>query len=162
MLAISRAHPQPPLTAGDLRVVEVFADLAALALERARQAREQELLNRATGEVSRLLEPESVYRAAVEQALRLTGASKSFLARFEPATEELRVVAASGFTGEVARTRFRLGEGMIGRVAASGEPYVSNGADAGRFLAELSSASTSALSSTSRSRSARGCSGCST
>src|SRR4051794_13848230 len=37
--AISRARRRPPLTAEDLRVVEVFADLAALALERARQAR---------------------------------------------------------------------------------------------------------------------------
>jgi GAF domain-containing protein len=137
VLAISRAHPQPPLTAEDLRVVEVFADLAALALERARQAREQEMLNRASGEVSRLLEPEAVYRAIVEQALALTGAPKALLARFEPATEELRVVAASGYSGEVARTRFRLGEGMIGSVAASREPYLSNAKDAGRFLAEF-------------------------
>jgi GAF domain-containing protein len=137
VLAISRAHPKPPLTADDLRVVEVFADLAALALERARQAREQELLNRAAHEVGRLLEPEAVYRAAVEQALALTGAPKGFLARFEPATEELRIVAAHGFTSEVARTRFRLGEGMIGRVAASGEPYLSTAADADQFLAEF-------------------------
>jgi GAF domain-containing protein len=137
VLAISRSYPQPALTAEDLRVVEVFADLAALALERARQAREQELLNEASQEVSRLLEPEAVYRATVEQALRLTGAPKGYLARFEPATEELRVVAASGFTGEVTRTRFRLGEGMIGRVAASGEPYVSDEADADRFIAEF-------------------------
>src|SRR3954451_1078853 len=137
VLAISRARPPPPLTAAALRVVEVFADLAALALERARQAREQELLNRAAGEVGRLLEPEAVYRATVEQALALTGAKKRSLARSEPATEELRVVAAHGFTGEVTRTRFRLGDGMIGRVAASGEPYLSAAADADRFLSEF-------------------------
>src|SRR3954470_12370784 len=137
VLAISRAQPQPALTTEDLRVVEVFADLAALALERAREARELEMLNRASGEVSRLLEPEAVYRAAVEQALVLAGAPKGFLARFEPATEELRVVAAQGFSGEVARTRFRLGDGMIGRVAASGEPYLSAAADADRFLSEF-------------------------
>src|ERR1700750_1506372 len=76
VLAISRAHPQPALTTEDLRVVEVFADLAALALERARRAREQEVLNRASRAVSRLLEPEAVYRATVEEALILTGAPK--------------------------------------------------------------------------------------
>jgi GAF domain-containing protein len=135
VLAISRARPRPPLTTEDLRVVEVFADLAALALERARAAREQELLARAAGEVSRLLEPEAVYRAIVDQALALTGAPKGYLARFEPATEELRVVAVRGFSGEVAKGRFRLGEGMIGRVAATGEPYRSDDADADRFLA---------------------------
>src|SRR3954452_476743 len=87
VLATSRSRPTPPLSAEDLRVVEVFADLAALGLERARQAREQELLNRAAGEVGRLLEHEALYRATVEQALALTGAKKGFLARFEPATE---------------------------------------------------------------------------
>src|SRR4051812_9702029 len=137
VLAISRAHPQPPLTAEDLRVVEVFADLAALALERARQAREQEVLNRASREVGRLLEPEAVYRTAVEQALVLTGAAKGYLARFEPATDELRIVASVGFTNDIARTRFKLGEGMIGRVAASGEPYLSTAADTDRFLTEF-------------------------
>src|SRR3954470_7132596 len=137
VLAISRSYPAPALTAEDLRVVEVFADLAALALERAQRAREQELLNEASREVSRPLEPEAVYRATVEQGLRLTSATKGFLARFEPATEELRVVASSGFTGAVARARFRLGEGMIGRVAASREPYVSDDADAEGFLEEL-------------------------
>src|SRR4051794_2499776 len=137
VLAISRVHPQPPLTAEDLRVVEVLADLAALALERAQQAREQELLNHAAHEVSRLLEPEAVYRATVEQALVLTGGPKGFLARFEPATEELRVVASLGFSGETTRTRFRLGEGMIGRAAASGEPYLSDAGDKDRFLSEF-------------------------
>src|SRR4051812_5748014 len=137
VLAISRVHPQPPLTAEDLRVVEVLADLAALALERAQQAREQELLNHAAHEVSRLLEPEAVYRATVEQALVLTGGPKGFLARFEPATEELRVVASLGFSGETTRTRFRLGEGMIGRVAAGREPYLSDAGDKERFLAEF-------------------------
>jgi phosphoserine phosphatase RsbU/P len=59
------------------------------------------------------------------------------LARYEPATDELRVVASAGYTGEATRGRFRLGEGMIGTVAATREPYVSNQADAGRFLQEF-------------------------
>ena len=68
VLAISRAHPQPPLTGEDLRGVEVFADLAALALERAREEREQERGSTAPREVGRPLEPEAVYRAKVGQA----------------------------------------------------------------------------------------------
>jgi GAF domain-containing protein len=137
VLAISRTRRGPPLSAEDLRVVEVFADLAALAIERSRHARDLQLLNRASREVGRSLEPEAVYRAIVEQARALTGAPKAMLARFEPATDELRVVAYTGYTGAVAKRRFRLGEGMIGRVAATGEPYVSNEADAGRFLQEF-------------------------
>ena len=108
MLAISRAHPQPALTTEDLRVVEVFADLAALALERARQAREQEVLNRASRAVSRLLEPEAVYRATVEQALaphrRAEGLPRALRAGDGGAARRRR---PSGFTSEVMRTRFR-------------------------------------------------------
>jgi serine phosphatase RsbU (regulator of sigma subunit) len=137
VLAMSRVKPAAPFSPEDLRVVEVLADLAAIALERAEEAREQALLNRAAQEVSRSLEPESVYRAIVEQARLLADAPKGLLARFEPATEELRVVAAHGFTTQASRRRFRLGEGMIGRVAERGEPYISAAADADGFLSEL-------------------------
>jgi GAF domain-containing protein len=137
VLALSRARPRPPLTSEDLRVVEVFADLAALALQRSDDARREVLLGQAAQVVSRSLEPEAVYRAIIDQARELTGAPKALLARFEPATEELRVVASDGFTGVVPRRRYRLGEGMIGAVAASGEPYRSHTADAARFLQEV-------------------------
>jgi serine phosphatase RsbU (regulator of sigma subunit) len=137
VLAMSRVKPGPVFTPDDLRVVEILADLAAIALERAEEAREQALLNRAAHEVSRSLEPEAVYRTIVEQARLLAGAPKAVLARFEPATKELRVVAAQGFTSQVSRRRFRLGEGMIGTVAERGEPYVSDPADSERFLQEV-------------------------
>jgi GAF domain-containing protein len=137
VLALSRARPAPPFTHEDLRVVEVFADLAGLAFERSDDARRQRLLNDAAQVVSRSLEPETVYRAIVDQARELTGAPKALLARFEPATEELRVVASDGFTGVVSRRRYRLGDGMIGAVAARGEPYRSETADAARFLQEV-------------------------
>ena len=61
----------------------------------------------------------------------------AYLARHEPATQDLRIVAAVGFTGGVQRTRFRVGEGMIGRVAATREPYVSDDRDASVFLTEF-------------------------
>jgi GAF domain-containing protein len=137
VLAMSRVRPAPPFTHEDLRVVEILADLAAIALERAGEAREQAALNRAARQVSRSLEPEAVYRATVEQARVLTGAPKAFLARFEPATEELRIVASAGVTGVLPRRRFRLGEGMIGLVAETKEPYVSTDADADRFLHDV-------------------------
>jgi GAF domain-containing protein len=137
VLVLSRARPRPPFTSEDLRVVEVFADLAALALQRSADARREVLLNQAAQVVSRSLEPEAVYRAIIEQARELTDAPKALLARFEPATQELRVVASDGFTGVVPRRRYRLGEGMIGAVAASGEPYRSHTADAARFLREV-------------------------
>jgi GAF domain-containing protein len=140
VLAISSRAPQSLLGAEDLRVVEVFAGLAALALERSelldreeRRGREDRELNEAARAVSASLELETVYAAIVEQAGRLVGAEKVALRRFEPATADLRTVAAIGFTEEGMRTRFRVGEGMIGQVAHTGEAYLSHAADTDRF-----------------------------
>jgi hypothetical protein len=63
----------------------------------------------------------------------LVGATRVALRRYEPATADLRTVAAIGFNDESMRTRFGVGEGMIGHVARTGESYVSDPADAHRF-----------------------------
>jgi GAF domain-containing protein len=141
VLAISSRAPQRLLGTQELRLVEVFADLAALALERSelldreeRRGREERELNKAARAVSASLEIDAVYAAIVEQAARLVGATKVALRRYELATADLRTVAAIGFTEEGQRTRFRVGEGMIGHVARTGRSYVSHAADADRFM----------------------------
>jgi GAF domain-containing protein/GNAT superfamily N-acetyltransferase len=141
VLAISSNPPLAALDADDLRSVEVFARLAALALERSelleREAglrREEGLLNRALQAVAASIDLEAVYAAIVERAGELSGATQVLLTRFEPAPGELRAVAGHGMSERLMRARFSLGEGMIGRVAASGEPYVSQPADEERFV----------------------------
>jgi serine phosphatase RsbU (regulator of sigma subunit) len=61
--------------------------------------------------------------------------SKVMLTRQEPASRELHVVHARGVSDRIRRERFVVGEGMIGRVAATGVPYVSREADRDQFLA---------------------------
>jgi GNAT superfamily N-acetyltransferase len=56
------------------------------------------------------------------------------LTRYDPGGGELRAVAGSGVSERLRRAHFRLGEGMIGRAAATGEPYVSSSEDSDRFL----------------------------
>ncbi len=141
VLAISSNPPLRPLNAEDLRSVEVFARLAALALERSELLerevglrREEGLLNRALQAVAASIDLEAIYRAIVEHAAELSGASSVLLTRYDPGQRELRHVAGSHVSERVARARFRLGEGMIGRVAASGQPYVSTPEDHERFV----------------------------
>ena len=141
VLSISSNPPLRPLDAEALRSIEVFARLAALALERSelleREAglrREEGMLNRALQAVAVSIDLEAVYRAIVEQAGELSGATGVVLRRYDPGNGELRHVAHVGVSERLATARFRLGEGMIGRVAASGRPYVSNPADAERFV----------------------------
>ena len=138
VLVISTHPPAPPLRRKDLRTVEAFASLAALALERsqlldaeARRTREEKLLNAAWHAVAASLDLDVVYRAIVAQARALTDADRIVLARFDLAAEELRGVASHGLAGPAGRVRFRLGEGMAGRGAQTGVPAVSCASDAG-------------------------------
>jgi GAF domain-containing protein/N-acetylglutamate synthase-like GNAT family acetyltransferase len=134
VLVISSHPPRAPLREEHLRAVEAFARIAALALEREERTREEQQLNRAWQAVAASLEPDVVYRAIVEHARTLSNASKVLLRRFDPTSGELRTVANAGFSDAVARTHVRPGEGMVGRVAMSGQPYISHDEDRARFL----------------------------
>ena len=128
-------------TEEDLRSAEAFASLAGIALDRSellqreeRRMREELVLNRAAQEIVRSLELDDVYEAIVEQAAVVSGLSKALLLRQEPASRDLDVVAAVGVSDRMRNERFLFGEGMIGRVAETGEPYVSREADRDQFL----------------------------
>jgi GAF domain-containing protein len=130
----------------DLRGAEVFANLAGIALDRSemlhreeRRAEEENELNRAMQELGRSLDLVDVYRAIVEQAALVSGASTVLLTRLEPASRDLRVVESRGASERLRSERFIVGEGMIGRVAETGEPYVSQEADRERFLPWIAS-----------------------
>jgi GAF domain-containing protein len=125
----------------DLRGAEVFANLAGIALDRSELLHREELrsqdellLNQAVRELGRSLDLDEVYRAIVEQAAVVSGMSKVMLTRQEPASRDLRVVHAQNVSERVHRERFVVGEGMIGRVAETGEPYASRDEDRDRFL----------------------------
>jgi GAF domain-containing protein len=126
----------------DVRGAEVFANLAGIALDRSellhreeQRSHEELVLNRAIQEISRSLELDDVYRAIVEQASVVSGMGKVMLTRQEPASRNLQVVHAKNVSDRMLKERFVVGEGMIGRVAATGEPYVSREADRASFLA---------------------------
>jgi GAF domain-containing protein len=121
-------------TDDDVRGAEVFANLAGIALDRSALLHSEDVLNRAVQEIGRSLELDDVYRAIVEQASVVSGMSKVMLTRQEPASRDLQVVHAMNVSDRMRKERFIVGEGMIGRVAATGEPYVSREADRERFL----------------------------
>jgi len=53
------------------------------------------------------------------------GLGRATVTVVEPDTRNLRIAAAYGLTrSEIARGRYRIGEGVVGRVVASGEPMV--------------------------------------
>jgi serine phosphatase RsbU (regulator of sigma subunit) len=111
-----------PLHATDVRTVEVVADLASLALERAdllrvqtRRARDEVFLKQAGDAMSSSLELSDVYKSVVQHAAATTGGSQAVLTRLDSRAGELRTVATLDPSGDdapplsglrqVARTR---------------------------------------------------------
>ncbi len=141
VLALSSAAPRAPLGEEQLRVTEVFASLAALALERSEllereacRARAEELLHAAAQAMTASLELDSVYAAIVEQAAIVSGAPTVMLLRLDNATQTLRVVASAGASERLTNHRFVRGAGMIGAAFENGTPYVSDPADRDAML----------------------------
>lgn len=141
VLALSASPPRAPLSEEHLRVTEVFANLAALALERSEllereacRARTEELLHSAAQTMTASLDLEAVYRSIVEQASLVAGAPLALLARLDVVTRTLRTVASVGATERLRTHRFAFGEGMAGIVAESGASYVSRAEDRERFV----------------------------
>jgi GAF domain-containing protein len=140
VLALSASPPRASLSREHLRVTEVFASLAALALERsellereASRARAEQLLHGAAQTMTASLDLDAVYGSIVEQAALVTGAPMAVLVRVDVGSQILRPVASVGAPEPLATQRFALGEGMVGIVAESGRSYVSRAADRERF-----------------------------
>jgi serine phosphatase RsbU (regulator of sigma subunit) len=121
-LVVASLDPEHPLSKDDLGAVEVVADLAAMALERAtlleeegRRVREEVLLKRAAESISESLELDEVYLRIAEHAAEVTGAGQALLTRLNARSGELRTAASVGLTdapaldkesfGHIARTR---------------------------------------------------------
>jgi GAF domain-containing protein len=141
VLALSATPPLKPLSEEHLRVTEVFASLAALALERsellereAQRARAEELLHNAAQQMTGSLDIDTVYAAIVEQAAIVAEAPTALLLRLDSVTQKLRTVASIGASERLAGHRYAVGDGMIGRVVETGEPYVSRVEDTASFV----------------------------
>jgi sigma-B regulation protein RsbU (phosphoserine phosphatase) len=141
VLALSSSPPRSPLGEDELRVTEVFANLAALALERSellereeRRARAEELLHTAAEAMTESLDLDSVYASIVEQAAIVADAPTVLLLRLDSVTQTLRAVASIGASERLADHHYLRGEGMIGAAFERGEPYVSRPEDRSGFL----------------------------
>lgn len=141
VLAVSATPPLPELGEEALRSVEAFADLAAVAIDRAqlleaeaRRGRQESTLSEAGRAIAESLHTAVVHQRIVEWAAVVTGATKVLLTEYHPALEQLEAVANSGFSDEVANRRYGLDEGMLGRVAATRTAYRSRREDTDSFL----------------------------
>ncbi len=130
--AIAAVHSDPARKLGeaDLRLLNLFAAQAAIAIENARlysaerdRAIEQQALLDTLADLSGQLELSRLLTAVLERATTLLGVTGGELAIYDEDTQEL-VIRASNLPVSAVGTRMRLGEGAMGRVAETHQPMI--------------------------------------
>jgi PAS domain S-box-containing protein len=131
--AIAAVHADPARKFGpaDLRLLNMFAPQAAVAIARARlleaerqRADEQQALLDTMADLSGKLELSKLLQAVLRRAITLLGVTGGELAIFDEARQELVVSASLNIGDDSTGTRMSLGEGAMGRVAQTHEPLI--------------------------------------
>jgi PAS domain S-box-containing protein len=130
---LASVHTERDRTFGaeDLRLLNLFAPQAAIAIENARlytaefqRAEEQKALLETMQDLSSELELSTLLQAVLERAVSLLGVTGGELAIFDPDREELEIVASHNIGGDSTGTRMQLGEGAMGIAAQTLEPLI--------------------------------------
>ena len=131
--AIATVHADPSRIFGpeDLRLLNRFAPLAAIAIENARlftaereRAGEQKALLETLADLSGELELPKVLQAVLARAVTLLGVTGGEVAIYDEARAELEVVASEQIGKDSRSTRLKPGEGAMGAVALSLQPLI--------------------------------------
>ncbi len=115
----------------DLNLFNLFAPLAATAIENARlfeaerrRADEQKALLDTMTDLSRKLELSHLLASVLERAVSLLGVTGGELAIYHENSQELEVVASHNLGMSSRGVRLKHGEGAMGRVAETLEPFI--------------------------------------
>ena len=138
---ITVGRPEPgPFSDKEIALLQTFADQAVIAIENVRLFRELEArtvdLTRSVGElkalgevgqaVSSTLDLETVLRTIVSRATELAGVDGGSIYEYDAEGEEFQVRATDRLPDKLVEamraTPIRKGEGVLGRMAISGEP----------------------------------------
>ncbi len=131
--AIASVHADPSRTFGerDMRLLNLFAAQAAIAIENARlftvereRAQEQEAVLDTMQDLSGELELSKVLERVLQRAVELLGVTGGELATYDESRDDLVIVSSYRLETNAVGTRMALGEGAMGTVARTHEPLI--------------------------------------
>ncbi|HET7248603.1 MAG TPA: GAF domain-containing protein, partial [Gemmatimonadales bacterium] len=131
--AIASIHSDPSRTFGerDMRLLNLFAAQAAIAIENARlftvereRSQEQEAVLDTMQDLSGELELSKVLARVLQRAVELLGVTGGELATYDESRNDLVIVASYRLETDAVGTRMALGEGAMGTVARTHEPLI--------------------------------------
>jgi hypothetical protein len=131
--AIASVHSDPTREFGeaDLRLLNLFAAQAAIAIENARlysaeheRASEQQALIDTLADLSAEFELSKLLDSVLKRAITLLDVTAGELAIYDQDRRELVVVASHNMASDEVGTRMAVGEGAMGHVAETLEPLI--------------------------------------
>jgi diguanylate cyclase (GGDEF)-like protein/PAS domain S-box-containing protein len=132
MIAVDRVEVRP-YTAEEAQLAMTFANQAAVAMEnaslyeRAERSLEQLTALRQTSlDITARLDTTALLEAILQRATELLKAKGGGIYLYDPTRQELTVAVDYGLRRSVVGTTLKLGEGMAGRVAQTGEPLIAD------------------------------------
>jgi len=133
VLALADMDREYTVTKSQFELVQVLAQEAAGAVENARLFKEEKrrsshlaLLNELGRKASLVLNPRELLPTSCRQIRSAFGYDLARIEMLDPGREELVVEAEAGYGPELIGRRIRLGDGLAGGAADSGEPALAN------------------------------------
>jgi GAF domain-containing protein len=117
----------------DMRLLKSMANQAAVAIRNAqlfravkRQKAEQSALNAVASVINQPLLLQEILDLSTSKTIEVMGTDAGGIRLLDPKTNELEIVSSQGLSPEYIQVvdRIKIGEGVVGRVAQSGEPLV--------------------------------------
>lgn len=123
--------PERPLTHKDLELLMTFAQQVSIAVDHARldaqvrdQVRDLNAVRETLLDITAQLDLSETLQAITERARALVSAQGSAIYLLDAERNELEVVANTSAGRDYRGMRLALGEGLAGKVAASGQPII--------------------------------------
>ena len=133
VLALADMEREYAVTKTQFELVQVLAQEAAGAVENARLFKREQrrashlaLLNELGRKASSVLNPQELLPSICRQVRNAFGYDLARIEMMDPGREELVVEAEAGYGPELMGRRIRMGEGLAGVAADSGEPVLAN------------------------------------
>ena len=131
VIASVHSDPQREFGEADLRKLAMFAPQAAIAIENARlfeaekrRAVEQQAILDTMRDLSGELELSKLLHGVLERAVSLLRVDGGELATYDQTKNDLVIVASHNLETDTTGTRMAIGEGAMGRVAETHEPFI--------------------------------------
>jgi signal transduction histidine kinase/CheY-like chemotaxis protein len=123
--------PERPLTHKDLELLMTFAQQVSIAVDHARldaqvrdQVRDLNAVRETLLDITAQLDLPETLHAIAERARALVSAQGSAIYLLDAERHDLELVANTGLERDYRGRRLALGEGLAGKVAASGQPLI--------------------------------------